>query len=204
MDDHLFRLGDHGRYAQSGDAPMHNHNHVIIFFAVIAVGLIGCSVTEDPTEGDASKAANGPTTSDSSESGEIPYPRLVATHVHAKDGEITESGSPVASSIVKEQFSRIDWTKPASIGVHIDANTSLTVTSLPTDDDIQGRLVAIWIQPETQVEDYLTSVVRHSEPFENKEQALTLLKSFVDDNGAVESATKWTVKSRIGQFQPAK
>ena len=180
------------------------HNHVIIVFTVIAAGLIGCSVAEDPSVGVAPKTVNDPTTSDSSESGEIPYPRLVATHVHAKDGEITESGSPVASSIVKEQFSRIDWTKPASIGVHIDANTSLTVTSPPTDDDIQGRLIAIWIQPETQVEDYLTSVVRHSEPFENKEQALTLLQSFVDDNGAVESATTWTVKSRIGHFQPVK
>lgn len=180
------------------------HNHLIIVFAVITVGFMGCSVAEDPSVGVAMKTAKDPTTSDSSESGGIPYPCLIATHVHAKDGEITESGSPVAPILVKEQFSRIDWTKPASIGVHIDANTSLTVTSLPTEDDIPGQLFAIWIQPEKQVEDYLTSAVRHSAPFENKEQALTLLQSFVDDNGAVESATTWTVKSRIGHFQPAK
>jgi len=202
MDNLSSRPGDFRRYAQSVDAPM--HNHVIIVFAVIAVGLNGCSVTEGPSEGDTSKTSNDPATSDSSESGEIPYPRLVATHVHAKGGEITESGNPVAPILVKEQFSRIDWTKPASIGVHIDASTSLTVTSLPTDADVQGRLFAIWIQPETQVEDYLTSVVRHSAPFENEQQALTLLQAFVDDNGAVESATTWTVKSRIGHLQPAK
>lgn len=180
------------------------HEYFMAIFAAISVLLTGCSEAEDPSVGVAPTSASGPATSDAGESDESVYPFLIATHVHAADGEITESVSPVAPILVDKQFSRIDWTKPASIGVHINANTSMTIKSLPTDGNIEPALAAIWVQPDAQIEDYFTCIVRHSVPLESKQHALTLLQSFVDANGTVEVSAKWTVKSRIGRFQPTK
>ena len=134
----------------------------------------------------------------------MPYPQLVATHVHANDGEITEVDSPVSTSTVERQFSKIDWTKPASLGVHFDANTSLTIKCELADGDIEQNLLAVWRRPEKEVQDISVCVVRQSDPLEDKQRALTLLQSFLSNNESVESAIEWKVTGRrvaIGSAQ---
>ena len=179
-------------------------NCVTSIFALFAAGLIGCSGAKEPSPVISSSAATAPSKANSSESGEIPYPRVVATHVHKKDGEIIETGSPVVPKLVEQQFSKIDWTKPASLGVQINADTSLTISSSPREDDVERHMLAVWRRPETESEDITVCVVRHSEPFENKEQAIALLLLFVNDSESVESSLKWTVKSRGSASNPEK
>ena len=140
---------------------------IIMVLYLSAVGLIGCSETEDPSIGASPTTEIDPATSDSSENSKISYLRLVATHMHAKDGGTTETGSSVAPNLVERQFSSIDWTKPASHGVNFDADTSLTIKCSPAENDVERHMVAVWRRTENEIKDVSVCVAQYSEPFQN-------------------------------------
>lgn len=178
-------------------------DHFALLFALSAVSMLGCSEMHPLSTSALPPSPTEITTSDSSENQATPYPRLVASHVHAKDGEITEIGSPVSASGVERQFSKINWTKPASLGVHFDANTSLMIKCEPKEGDIESNLIAVWTRPENEAQDTSVCVVRQSGPLEGKQRALALLQAFAINKEFVESSTNWKVISRRKAHRPS-
>lgn len=182
---------------------VNNHrvqDRIIILLALITFASVGCSTRVDPSTEKLTATEN----LTSPGSTETPYPQLVVIHTHADGSKTTETTSPIVPRTIDMAITKIDPTDLTSIAVHSDANTSLTINYSGEENESNGCMVAVWRRPETKLKDAAICVVRHSDPFDDPERLVPLLKSFLIDEQSLESSLNWTIQSRSSASIPAK
>ena len=165
----------------------------IIFVAFITLGLFGCSTREDSSAEELTATGN----LTSSGSDETSYPQLVVIHTHADGSKTTETTNPIVPRTIDVVLPTIDPTDLTSIAIHADANTSLTINYSGGENKNEESMVAVWRRPETELENALFCVVRHSDPFDDPEQVFPLLESLLIDEESLESSMNWTIQARV-------
>jgi hypothetical protein len=174
-----------------------------VFLILGVVIFIGCRNGSEPRTNESPEDAPSSCVEASSDMG---YPRLSEKYVEA-DGSKMEGASsflagdnPKTLSILEDSYRKLmTYSNPeyeTAFAVELSPDNSLEIRLPARATDDRKEPIAIWRRPEKEDTGVDVVVVRQSEPLENDEQALAVLKSFASLNGEFESSVKWEVIGR--------
>lgn len=189
------RPGYRCRSAFKEYAPMLMRLLVSSVFLAAAI-ISGCSPSNAPSSAESPKEESQPAAEVASEN---QYPRLNWKWINADGNEIELKGSPISVSdasfrVVEDKFRQLDWNDSASkpsLAIEHAEDQSLTIMLSPDPTGNHNAMIAVVRKPGPRYGNATSSIVRHSRPLNDAEQALSLLRSYTEDNEAFESLVEW-------------
>jgi hypothetical protein len=170
---------------------------IFVSSVVLAVASIsGCSPSNAPSTADSPKQQFQPAGDVASEE---QYPRLNWEWIEADGSETKSTGSPVSTSdaslrIVEDKFRQLDWNNSASkpsLAIEYAEDRSLRIMLSPDPTGNHDEMIAVCREPGPTYGNTTSIIVRRSRPLKDAEQALSLLRSYIKDDGEFESLVDW-------------
>ena len=170
---------------------------LLVSSVLLAVAFVsGCSPSNAPSNAESTKEESQPAGDVASED---QYPRLNWKWINADGNEIESKGSPISVSdasfrVVEDKFRQLDWNDSASkpsLAIEHAEDRSLTIKLSPDPAGNHNAMIAVVRKPGPQYGNTTSSIVRHSRPLNDAEQALSLLRSYTEDNEDFESLVEW-------------
>ena len=170
---------------------------LLVSSVVLAVASSsGCSPSNAPSNAEPPKEQSQPAGDVASEEH---YPRLNWKWIEADGNEIESTGSPISVSdasfrVVEDKFRQLDWNDSASkpsLAIEHAEDRSLTIMLSPDPTGDHNAMIAVVRKPGPKYGNTTSIIVRHSRPLNDAEQALSLLRSYTEDNEEFESLVEW-------------
>lgn len=131
------------------------------------------------------------------------YPRLNWKSIDAGGNEIRSTGSPILANdasihIVEEKLRQLDWhnsnSKP-TLAIELAPDRSLTIMLSPDHTNDHPQMIAVVREPGPKYGNATSARVRQSRPLDDLAHALSLLRSYAQEDGDFESLVEWVDRS---------
>lgn len=168
--------------------------------AFTIASIPGCAPSNAPSNTMLNKEASQPAVyAESKEQ----YPRLNWKSIDASGNEIRSTGSPILANvasfhIVEEKLRQLDWHNSDSqptIAIERAQDQSLTIILSPDLTADHPQMIAVVREPGPKYGNATSARVRHSRPLNDLEHSLSLLRSYVQEDGDFESLVEWVDRS---------
>lgn len=173
---------------------------ILVSSVVLAVASIsGCAPSNAPSNTKLPKEQPQPAGDIASEE---QYPRLNWKWIEAGGNEIQSTGSPISTSdasfrVVEDKLRQLDWNNSASkpsLAIEHAKDRSLTIMLSPDTTGDHDEMIAVVRKPGPKFGNTTSIIVRHSRPLKDADQALSLLRSYAEDNVDFESLVDWVAQ----------
>ncbi|MGI9243838.1 MAG: hypothetical protein ACR2RV_23780 [Verrucomicrobiales bacterium] len=155
--------------------------------------MVGCGGKVEEANEDPPDPAEAPTAA------EAGYPKLNRSSLAENGLEVANSLGPVlggAESLefVDRFFAELDWGKAdlqPKIEIELNDAESLDIRLSPQATADRIEYVAVWRRPGAKIGGATSAVVKQSKRIDSAEQAIGLLRTYITENGEVESLVEW-------------
>jgi hypothetical protein len=170
---------------------------ILVPYVVLAVAsLSGCAPSNAPSN---TKLQEEQPQTAANIASEEQYPRLSWKWIEAGGNEIQSTGSPISASdasfrVVEDKLRQLDWNNSASkpsLAIEHAKNRSLTIMLSPDPTGDHDEMIAVVRKPGPKSGNTTSIIVQHSRPLNDVEHALSLLRSYTQENEDFESLVEW-------------